>query len=333
MSKEYEKPTEVFKPHNNSDIEPTESATTLSTAGRLISYNNQLKDGLENGYSFTKLLDQLITTTHADELFASARALSTYQLDTAYLTFPQQYSQSDFYLIFINRLMALHDRERVILQSSDQYKELYHEFPGINSAGYFIFKLESTVQGGAYYTEKTTGEALFYLNLEKHVLRFNSRAVTQLLLVEYHDRIGQDSIKGFENYLLDIGNFLKKDYGFDVDFTLLDPSNSAVYQLADSNLPSSIIDRLFVEAANGGRMLELGENSSPILRLDNGIVIELFEQHNYEENLDLGWVIQVYDQQHEVAWFDVLLRYEFLRTWYLENLNALEIQSDVLYFN
>ncbi|MDN7145046.1 hypothetical protein QS460_03785 [Liquorilactobacillus mali] len=333
MSREYEKPTEVFKPHNSADVEPTESATTLSTSGRLISYNNELKNSLENGYNFTKLLDQLITTTNTDELFEAAQALSTYQLDTAYLTFPQQYSQSDFYLIFINRLLALHDRERVILQSSDRYSELYHEFPGINSAGYFVFKLENTVQGGAYYTEKTTGEALFYLNFEKHVLRFNSRAVTQLLLVEYHEKISQDSIKGFENYLLNIGNFLKEDYGFDVDFTLLDPSNSAVYQLADPNLPSSIIDRLFVEAANGGRMLELGENSSPILRLDNGTVIELFEQHNYEDDVDLGWGIKVYDQQHKIAWFDVLLSYEFLRSWYLENLNTLEIQSDALYFN
>ncbi|MFT8477068.1 MAG: hypothetical protein ABF682_06655 [Liquorilactobacillus sp.] len=333
MSREYEKPTEVFRPQNSSDVEPTESATTLSTSGRLISYNNQLKDGLANGANFTKLLDQLITTTHTDELFEAAQALSTYQLDTAYLTFPQQYSQSDFYLIFINRLLALHSRERVILQSSERYDELYHEFPGINSAGYFIFKLENAVQGGAYYTEKATGEALFYLNFEKHVLRFNSRAVTQLLLVEYHDSIGKEAIKGFANYLLDIGNFLKEDYGFDVDFTLLDPSNSAIYQLADANLPRSIIDQLFVEAGNGGRMLELGENSSPILRLDHGIVIELFEQHNYEEDVDLGWGIKVYDQQHEVAWFDVLLRYEFLRSWYLDNLATLEIQSDALYFN
>lgn len=329
MNKEYERPTEVFKP-NTLNVEPTSSAPTLSTSGRLITYNDQLKDSLDNGYHFTELLDQLITTDDAATLFNAAKMLSTYQLDTAYLTFPQQYSQSDFYLIFINRLLALHDRERVILQSSDRYGELYHEFPGINSAGYFIFNLENSVQGGAYYTEKTTGEALFYLSFEKHTLRFNSRALTQLLLVDYHDKIEKNALKGFETYLLDIGNYLKEDYGFDIDFTLLDPSNNAVYQLADANFSSSVIDQLFVEAANGGRMLELSESGAPILKLDNDIVVQLLQDNGDES---LGWALKVYDQQHEVAWFDVLLRYEFLRSWYLKNLSALEVQSDVLYFN
>lgn len=329
MNKEYERPTEVFKP-NTLNVEPTSSAPTLSTSGRLITYNDQLKDSLDNGYHFTELLDQLITTDDAATLFNAAKMLSTYQLDTAYLTFPQQYSQSDFYLIFINRLLALHDRERVILQSSDRYGELYHEFPGINSAGYFIFNLENSVQGGAYYTEKTTGEALFYLSFEKHTLRFNSRALTQLLLVDYHDKIEKNALKGFETYLLDVGNYLKEDYGFDIDFTLLDPSNNAVYQLADANFSSSVIDQLFVEAANGGRMLELSESGAPILKLDNDIVVQLLQDNGDES---LGWTLKVYDQQHEVAWFDVLLRYEFLRSWYLKNLSALEVQSDVLYFN
>ncbi|KRL04243.1 hypothetical protein [Liquorilactobacillus oeni] len=333
MSKDYRQPTEIFEPQKSQrQLRTIEDAATLSTSGRLITYNDQLKDSLKHGKIFTELFDSLIETNDPSELLSAAQKLVSYHLDTSFITFPQQYSRSDFYLIFLNRLLALHDKERVILQSSDRFHELYHEFPGINTLGYFIFQLETTAQKGAYYTEKNTGETLFYLSFDKHVLRFNSRALTELLLVKYTDDVTKETLRGFEEYLLDIGKFLKEDFGFDVDFTLLDPSNSAVYQVADSNLPRTILDKLFVETAQGGRILERGVNGEAVLKLDDDIVVKLFSQ-NVNEGASNGWSIKVSDPLHKESWFDVLLEYSFLRTWYLNNLESLEIKSDSLYFN
>ncbi|KRL98050.1 hypothetical protein [Liquorilactobacillus satsumensis] len=332
MSKDERQATETFEPQESTTESTAANAATLSTSGRLMAYNDQLKDSLKHGQVFTELLDTLIETTSATELLTAAQRLVAYQLDTSFVTFPQQYSQSDFYLIFLNRLLALHGRERVILQSSDRFHELYHEFLGINTHGYFVFQLEETAQRGAYYTEKNTGETLFYLNFEKQVLRFNSRALTQLLLVDYEGKVAETALRGFENYLLDIGKFLKEDFGFDTDFTLMDPSNSAVYQLADPNLSSTVLDKLFVETAKGGRILERGAEGEAVLKLDDHVVVRLFSQETRENETD-GWVLKVSDPEHKESWFDILLKYSFLRAWYLDNLASLEIRADSLYFN
>ena len=45
MTKEYEKPTETFRPNNKKNAEETRAyAGSLSTTGRLMSYNDQLKE-------------------------------------------------------------------------------------------------------------------------------------------------------------------------------------------------------------------------------------------------------------------------------------------------
>ncbi len=110
MTKEYEKPTETFRPTNKRNAEETTSAYagSLSTTGRLMSYNDQLKESLKRGIYFTKVLDELINTDDKNILLESVMTLTDYRLDTAYLIFPQQYSRADYYLIFLNRLLQLH---------------------------------------------------------------------------------------------------------------------------------------------------------------------------------------------------------------------------------
>ncbi|KRL01328.1 hypothetical protein [Liquorilactobacillus capillatus] len=337
MAEDYKQKTVTFTPKEIDNLKPSpairESAATLSTTGRLLAYNQELKDSLNNGLYFTHLLDQLVQTGEPQTLFAAAQKLINYQLDNSYLVFPQQYSRADFYLIFLNRLLELHNSEQVILQSSDRNHELYHEFPGINTHGYFVFQLEKGSPDGAYYTEKNSGEILFYLNFRKNIVRFNSRSVVKLLLVDYLKELEPEAIKGFEVYLLNLGRYLKEDYGFDVDFNLLDPSNSAVYELANPQLPHSTIDQLFVMAANGGRMLKVGEDNEAILNLDKQTIVTLVDKSRSDHTAISEWIIRVNDGESRVAWFDILLQYQFIREWYLDNLADLEVRSDLLYFN
>ena len=65
MTKEYEKPTETFQPTRENNAEETSAyAGSLSTTGRLMSYNDQLKESLKRGIHFTEVLDELITVSY-----------------------------------------------------------------------------------------------------------------------------------------------------------------------------------------------------------------------------------------------------------------------------
>src|SRR5699024_1393645 len=185
MNKEQSK-TVIFQPDGSVDTFKQESV--VSTSARLQNYNEQLKDSLNSGIAFTELLDRLINTSDPHELLDSAMQLISYRLNSAFLVFPQQYSRSDFYLIFLSRLLQQHNSDQLILQSSEHNHELYQEFPGINNQGYFVFQVDPVNEGGAYYVEKQNGAQLFYLNFAKHIVKFNAAAITSLLVENYHEK-------------------------------------------------------------------------------------------------------------------------------------------------
>ena len=322
MTKEYEKPTETFRPTNKRNAEETTSAYagSLSTTGRLMSYNDQLKESLKRGIYFTKVLDELINTDDKNILLESVMTLTDYRLDTAYLIFPQQYSRADYYLIFLNRLLQLHQNE------------LYHEFPGINMEGYFTFKIDENMREGAYYVDKSTGARLFYINFKRQLIRFNSQALTDLLVVDYSGKFDYKTVKRFEEYLVVIGKYFKEDYGFDVDFNLLDTSNNASYQISSADEPREALDKLFIISADAGYMLVAGESGRAVLQLKNNIVVSILMQAEHADLNNASWVIKVHDEDHKVAWFDILYQYEFIKDWYLDNLTSLAIKSDERFF-
>lgn len=333
MTKEYEKPTETFQPTRENNAEETSAyAGSLSTTGRLMSYNDQLKESLKRGIHFTEVLDELINTDDKNVLLESVMTLTDYRLDTAYLIFPQQYSRADYYLIFLNRLLQLHQNEQVILQSSDHQNELYHEFPGINMEGYFTFKIDENMREGAYYVDKSTGARLFYINFKRRLIRFNSQALTDLLVVDYSEKFDYKTVKRFEEYLVAIGKYFKEDYGFDVDFNLLDASNNASYQISSADEPREALDKLFIISADAGYMLVVGESGRAILQLKNKVVVSILRQAEHDDLNNASWVIKVHDEDHKVAWFDILYQYEFIKDWYLDNLTSLAIKSDERFF-
>lgn len=331
MSNFSEKPTVVFQPDGS--VTSSGPKKAISTAKRLNNFNGQLKTSLQHGIRFTELLDRLIKTDDPHELLAAATALVEYHLNSAYLIFPQQYSEVDFYLIFLNRLLQQHDSEQLILQSSDRHQELYNEFPGINDDGYFVFQTDPHNDGGAYYIEKQTQERLFYLNFSKHILKFNATAITSLLVVNYQQKFVYPTVKKFVLLLIKIGNLFKEDFGFDVDFNILDQSNSALYPIIKADLPAEALDKLFVVASQAGYMLKEGFNGEAVLELTPELVVTFGDEAQLGTVDQEQWVINVNDQDEQLSWFDLLFNYDFIREWYLSNLNLLEIQVDPRYFD
>ena len=323
MNEQKNMQTITFLPNGKSKPQPKD-VRSLSTTGRLMAYRDELKKNLENGINFTEILNELITTNDAQVLLSSIQKLSTYQLDSAYLIYPQQYSRQDFYLIFLSRLLGLHQAEKLVLQANEQTDELYHQFPGIDNLGYFTF--QENPDGSAYYVEHNHNEALFFIDFNKHLLLFNSEAITSLLITKYRNEISQDTLRKFELQLLAIGKFMKEDYGFDVDFNILDPSNYAVYAIMDDQMPKEALDKLFIAASNAGYMLVTGMQNEAILKLNHGIEMKVEMQGNGQ------WVIKITDPDNRISWFDILNTYDFLRDWYLENLDSLEIKNDPRYY-
>lgn len=329
MSKQDLLKTETFYPSGEQEFVNESPQASLSSTGRLLTYNEQLKASLDNGINFTQILDVLIKTKDTNELLQAATKLVNYQLDTAYLVYLQKYSLSDFYLIFINRLLELHQNEKVSLLASEINNELYHEYPTIQSKGYFTFTQVKEHATGAYYTDKATQEKIFYLDFEKKLFRFNSQALTNLFIVEYRHDYDYVQLKEVTALLLALGRYLKEDYGFDVDFNLLDPANNAFYEITQTSLPQEALDKLFVQAAQAGFMLVNGMDNEAILDLGN-VTISIYRLAN--QDVVEKWGINVSDPKQEISWLDILFKYEFLRDWYLENLGSLEIVSDPRYF-
>lgn len=306
--------------------------STLTTSGRLLNYNEAIKSGLETGLRFTKLMDQLIKTQDADELVAAATQLADFQLDSDYVTFPHQYSNADYYLLFMSRMLELHDQgKHVMLQSRDHHETLTQQLTPLGDRGTFNFRVETSDNGGVFYREKATGQSLFYLNLDRKMFRFNSHALTQLFIIDLHDTVPADTVKASVQILVDFARYLKEDYGYSVDFNLLDAANQQNYAVRSANLPAGVVDRLFVAAAKNDYMLTNGVNGNGAqIELDQNVVVNIF---NNQLEGQPEWVLTVHDDEQKVSWFDILLRYPFMRDWYLENLDDLEIVSDPLIFS
>lgn len=301
----------------------------ISTKSRLVEFNEQIKLSLNNGIKFTETLDILMNTQDKVELIDAAMSLMGYQLDTSYLTFPQKYSAADYCLLFFNRLMDLHDNETAILHFSEPRKALVHEIPGINAVDSFSFKIDDS--DGAYYVAQESGASLFYLNLRKRMIRINSSAITNVLIVSYLEKLDAKAIKHLEMMLIDFATYLKEDYGFSVDLNLLDSGNPARYELAEDVLKRDVIDELFVLASENELMVEAGANNSAVLKLANS-EITIYDQKQMGENDNEKWVIAVMDTTQEISWFDILLNEPFIRNWYLNNISELSIKSDPLIF-
>lgn len=331
MNNTTENPTVIFQPDGTVEIVTVEQV--ISTTARLQNFNGELKSSLKHGLDFTALLDQLIQTDDPHELLDAVTQLIDYRLNSAFLIFPQQYSEADFYLIFLSRLLQQHQNNQLILQSSDRHHELYHEFPGINAAGYFTFQIDTQNAGGAYYVERQSQARLFYVNFTKHILKFNASAITSLLVVDYQQKFVYPTVKKFVLLLIKIGQLFKEDFGFDVDFNILDQSNSAMYPIIKADLPAEALDKLFVVASKAGHMLKAGFNGEAILELRPGLVVTFGDEAQLGSTDQEQWIINVNDPDEDLSWFDLLFNYDFIRDWYLNNLNLLEIKVDPRYFD
>ena len=76
-------------------------------------------------------------------------------------------------------------------------------------------------------------------------------------------------------------------------------------------------------------MLTTSGANDAVLDLGIGTSVQITADPNREA---AQWGLIVTDDQQQVSWFDLLFKYEFLRDWYMENIETLEIAADSRYF-
>ena len=76
-------------------------------------------------------------------------------------------------------------------------------------------------------------------------------------------------------------------------------------------------------------MLTTGIKGEAVLELTPNLSLKLYP--NPHESAT-GWVMQVQDSDNQLSWLDLLFKYEFLKDWYLENLDTIEVKTDSRYF-
>ncbi|KIS04120.1 hypothetical protein [Paucilactobacillus wasatchensis] len=299
---------------------------------QLHSFSASVKHGLKLGEQYVQLIDQLVDTEDLEKLLTAAQRLANLELDDQFVKFPHQYRSQDYYMLFVSRVLELHSDQSLQLNLSRSSWSLTGQFESIASLTNFEFVLEQSDNGGAFFTETGSNERLFYLNLERRMIRFNNRALVNLFVVQLAESVDSTALEQAVNPLIALTHFLKQDFGFSVDFGILDAANTAQYYLQKGKLSVDIIDKLFVQTEGTDYMLlNMQERVGATLVVESDVKLNLFAQ-NSDSQQNNNWLFSVLDSREAVSFFDVLVRYPLIRKWYLENRQELEVKSDPLIF-
>ncbi|MCD7133633.1 hypothetical protein [Limosilactobacillus rudii] len=295
-----------------------------SPSERVQALSDSFKDVLNLGRRYVELLDQLAQTKDTKNLLSATTKLAKMDLANAFVDFPPHYKAADYYLIFMDRLLKMHGDTAINVAE----EELSHEFKAtVASIGdEATFKFEIDSRGEAAFTEQSQHEPLFYLSLEEKLMQFNNRALVNYFIIyalkQHTDLELRDAVKP----MVAFAKYLQKDLDFTIDLGILATENDRRFMLAKPELSLTVIDRLFVATADQDYMLmNLPRNNGAELLLDRGIKLDIaFDPDDYSQE----WAFLVKDPDAQVSFFDVLLHYELVRKWYLDDRDALAVRTN-----
>lgn len=303
----------------------------ISPSLSLVGYNEEIKQGLQNVIIFTQWVDQLLLTQSPTELLQAANTLFTFKLDTKMVTFPHQYNMSDWYLLFMTRLLEIHNIDKFSLASAQDHEELGLFLEGADTMVRFQFTIVNDGNGGAFFTEVDSGNRLFYLNLERKQLFFNSRDITNLFIVKLRKQASAAKLMTAVHTLMEFAQFLEADFGFMVDYNILEITNGYHYEVTAPELSAGVLDKLFVLSAESDYIMQNATTGiGAHMALHEGTKIDIMQTHAATGRDE--WHLEVTDDRSVLSWLDILMDYDFIRAWYLRDREQLEIMSNPLIF-
>lgn len=302
----------------------------VSTATEKVqALSDSLTDGLRIGEQYVGLLNDLCQKTDPQDLLSAVMKLNKINLSSPFVKFPQHYEPADYYLLFMGRLLELGNIQGMTIEEDNVSHRLSMACQHLSEETKFKFELDRN-NGGAFFTEQEKHEPLFYINLEKKVLRFSNRALVNFFVIREAERYSDLDIQATLKILMDFTEILASELDFVNDLGILNPSNDVEFPLQAPELNKQIIDKLFVKTTDTDFMLlSMPKNNGALLNLDRQIRLTLFyDPDDYSQQ----WKFRVVDPDQQYSFFDVLLHYSIIREWYLNNREALAVRSDPLIF-
>lgn len=302
----------------------------VSTATEKVqALSDSLTDGLRIGEQYVGLLNDLCQKTDPQDLLSAVMKLNKINLSSPFVKFPQHYEPADYYLLFMGRLLELGNIQGMTLEEDNVSHRLSMACQHLSEETKFKFELDRN-NGGAFFTEQEKHEPLFYISLEKKVLRFSNRALVNFFVIREAERYSDLDIQATLKILMDFTEILANELDFVNDLGILNPSNDVEFPLQAPELNKQIIDKLFVKTTDTDFMLlSMPKNNGALLNLDRQIRLTLFyDPDDYSQQ----WKFKVVDPDQQYSFFDVLLHYSIIREWYLNNREALAVRSDPLIF-
>lgn len=302
----------------------------VSTATEKVqALSDSLTYGLRIGEQYVGLLNDLCQKTDPQDLLSAVMKLNKINLSSPFVKFPQHYEPADYYLLFMGRLLELGNIQGMTIEEDNVSHRLSMACQHLSEETKFKFELDRN-NGGAFFTEQEKHEPLFYINLEKKVLRFSNRALVNFFVIREAERYSDLDIQATLKILMDFTEILASELDFVNDLGILNPSNDVEFPLQAPELNKQIIDKLFVKTTDTDFMLlSMPKNNGALLNLDRQIRLTLFyDPDDYSQQ----WKFKVVDPDQQYSFFDVLLHYSIIREWYLNNREALAVRSDPLIF-
>lgn len=302
----------------------------ISTAtDRVQSLSQSIKQGLAKGQDYVDLLDQLCQTTAPDSLLTATSKLVELKLSNAFVEFPQHYAPQDYYLLFMGRLLDMHDNHAVKIVEDSAHHTLSARLGDSDVRTSFKFELpEQAGVGGAFFADQDDHETLFYLDTEHKVLKFSNHALVNFFIVRQLQKVSDVALDAVVQPLIDFAHYLASDLDFTVDYGILETDNATEFALANPDLDLTVIDKLFVATTDTSHpLLNLPHNNGAELVLERGIKMSLsFDVADPTHS----WFFKVIDPDSQYSFFFVLLHSKLVRDWYLANRDDLRIQSSPL---
>lgn len=294
-----------------------------NTINQVAALSNSIKQGLELGQHYTALLDELINATADEKVLAATKQLTALDLTNAFVQLPQHYQEADYFLLMMDRLLALHqiDGFEIFEDNDHQLSATLHPF---EKQVTFTFAFDREHQG-AFFNEGVGHESLFFVDLVNRQLRFSNHALVDFFVEKEFQHFSDLDLQEAVKPLVDFANLLKEQLGFKIDLGILNPANEYNVRLAKPAMDLTMIDKLFVSTADSDYMLfTLPQKNGALLKLDAGIKLRIFyDQDSYSHE----WFYNVADPDSRVSLFDLLIHYPLLREWYLTNRDDVAVRS------
>ncbi|KRK89861.1 hypothetical protein [Lentilactobacillus sunkii] len=300
----------------------------LTTTELLNNYTGSIQAGLDNGTKYVKAFESLNQTTELPDLLTAAVQLTNYQLNTDFVEFPHQFSDEDVQLVFFERLLKLSNNANGFgISNAEHVQKLLCKFGSLGD-NTFTFTKSTKNPAGFFFGPTAHNRPLFYLNLKNKELMFHGSSLIDYFVVDL-EGLEVSAIKQALQVMIQAAEVLKENFGFKIDFNVLDGVNGEFYEFAAGKIPEPILDELFVKSADNQYILMSGENGGAALTLDNDTKLTVFNAGNEDRP---KWGADIHDNDQKESWLNLLLDYPFIKDWYLDNKKQLEILSNKIIF-